>query len=87
MSKPEQLKEITATIEATPANVIGALKQDCAELGGYLNNTAAINVDTALAKHHLDHMIKLLGALRNMQMAVAAQQEKLAANGPEARKN
>ena len=89
MSKPQtpEIKEITATIEATPANLIGALKQDCAELGGYLNNTPAIAVDTLTVKHHLEHMIKLVGHLRNMQMAIQAQAEKVAANGPEARKN
>ncbi len=89
MSKPQtqELKEITATIEASPSNIVGALKQDLAEMMGYLQNTAALNVDPVLLKHHLEHMIKLLGAFRNMQMAVIAQAEKLAANAPEARKN
>ncbi len=89
MSKPDKsdYTEITATVEATPANIMGALKQDVSDLGAYLNNTPAINLNCVEVKKHLEHMIKLLGALRNMQMAVAAQQEKLAANGPEARKN
>ncbi len=89
MSKPQtpDYTEISATIEATPANVMGALKQDVSDLGAYLNNTPAIHINTLEIKKHLEHMIKLLGALRNMQMAIAAQAEKVAANVPDARKN
>lgn len=89
MSKPDKpdYAEITANIEATPANIMGALKQDVSDLGAYLNNTPAINLNTLEVKKHLEHMVKLLGALRNMQMAITAQAEKVAANGPDARKN
>ena len=46
MSKPQtpDYTEISATIEATPANVMGAMKQDVSDLGAYLNNTPAIHI-------------------------------------------
>jgi hypothetical protein len=51
----------TTPLNLTPSDIIGAVKQGCEEMHGYLSRTPVLEVDGGVCQAHLDRLAAMIG--------------------------
>ena len=74
-AKPTHYPDLTVSMDVSPADIHGALKENAKQLIEYLHNNAWMQINCPEVKKHLDGMVRMLGHLNNMQATLAAAQE------------
>ena len=77
---------MSAEINLTPSDVVGAVQRALMELSAYMNRPA-LSIDVVACEAHLDHIYKMLRTLQDMQIQAGAMAGAGNENGAEARKN